>query len=90
MTLEEHETQISFDYSQRVVRVYTTREGVKNGILKRLGEQPDVTVEDGDGYWSLILPMSACRAPQLIAKLLNPDEKTQMSDEQKAALRAAA
>lgn len=88
MTLEEHETQISFDYAGQVVRIYTTREGVKNGILKRLGVQEGVTTE-GNGPWTLQVPMTMCRGPQLIVKLLNPSEKTPMSEEQKAALRAA-
>lgn len=88
MSIEEHETQISFDYAEQIVRIYTTREGVKNGVLRRLGDQESVTCF-GNGPWNLTVPMSMCRGPQLIVKLLNPEEKTPMTEKQKAALRAA-
>ncbi len=86
MKAEEHETNINWDYFERVIRVYTTREGVKTQILRRLGAEHAPEVK-GNGPWTMTIPFSVCRAPQLIAKLLNPDERTPMTDEQKAALR---
>ena len=88
MSIEEHETTVTWDYKDQVVRIYTTREGVKNGFLKRLGQDKSPEVK-GSGPWSFVVPFADCRAPQLIAKLLNPDERTPMSEGQKAALRAA-
>ena len=84
----EHETILTWDYQDQVIRLYTTREGVKNGILKRLGPDAAPKVQ-GNGPWAFVVPFEHCRAPQLIAKLLNPEERVPMSDEQKAAFRAA-
>ena len=89
MQAEEHETHIWFDYASNTVKVYTTREGVRNGILRRLGPQEGIAEEStGRGRWSITIPMDLCRSPELICKLLNEEEKTPMSEEQKAALRA--
>ena len=89
MLISEHETTINFDYEHDLVRVYTTRVGVVNGIRKRLGNEVDYDSKQmGHGY-SLTLPMTACRSPEFICKLLNPDEKKAMTEAQKAALRSA-
>lgn len=88
MTNEEHETTISYDYADRVVRVYTTREGVRNQILKRLGDQEGVSFVETLRSWSFTIPMQYCRSADMVVKLLNEDEKQPMSEEQKAALRA--
>ena len=79
------ETSIVYDYEIKQVRIQSDRDGVINGILRRLGNQEGV-VHNGR---FLTIPMHLCRNPSLIVKLLNPDERTAMSDEQKAALRLA-
>jgi len=84
------ETSITYDYEIKQVRVFTDREGVKNGILRRLGDVEGLSCEQvGRRSWQLCIPMSACRGAEMITRLINPDERTPMSDEQKAALRAA-
>ena len=90
MQVSEHETTINFEYDQRVVRIYTTREGCANGIIRRLGDASEFKQERLNSFsWSFTIPMGDCRSPELIVKLLNPDEKTPMSEAQKAALRGA-
>ncbi|MBD2076346.1 hypothetical protein H6F86_21165 [Phormidium sp. FACHB-592] len=79
------ETSIVYDYEIKQVRIQSDRDGVINGILRRLGTQEGV-VHSGR---FLTIPMHLCRNPSLIVKLLNPDERQAMSDEQKAALRLA-
>jgi|GEM_PF-1163463 len=88
MKLEEQETTITYDYADSVVRIYTTREGVKNGIVRRLGEQEGLKVTASSSSWSIVVPMALCRSGDMIVKLLNPEERQPMSDEQKAALAA--
>lgn len=77
------ETNIVYDYEIDQVRVYSDRDGVINGILRRLGDQEGVKHE---GKF-LIIPLKYCRGAELITRLLNPEERQPMSDEQKAALR---
>lgn len=83
MATTTEETSITYDYEIKEVRVYSTRQGVINGILRRLGDQEGVRHEGNFLY----LPMSLCRGAEMITKLLNPDEKQPMSDEMKARLR---
>jgi hypothetical protein len=83
-----HETSIVYDHEISQVRVFTDREGVKNGIVRRLGVVHGLTV-DGDGPWSLRIPMQFCRGPEMITRLLNEDEKKPMTEAQKEAFRAA-
>lgn len=82
MTTGEHETTINFDYENNMVSIYTTREGVRNGILKRLGDKAMKKVEFTDKYqqWQFEIPMNMCRSAQLVTKLINPDEKTPMPE----------
>lgn len=72
MTLEEHETHVHFDYAIEEVMIYTTRPGVKNGILRRLPEgsvQLDETINGGRPVaWTLRMPMSLVRDPHMITK----------------------
>ncbi|MEL6224922.1 MAG: hypothetical protein AAFR31_20000 [Cyanobacteria bacterium J06627_8] len=89
MLISEHETTINFDYEERVVRIYTTREGVYNGVIRRLGKEVDYQPSGTVNAWSFVIPMAACRTPEFICKLLNPDEKKAMTEAQKAALRTA-
>lgn len=83
MTNPEHETIIHFDYESKMVGIYTTREGVKSGIKRRLGE--DIlndceVIRDTKQSWEIEIPFKYCRTPQLICKLINPDEKTPMPE----------
>jgi hypothetical protein len=82
MTSEEHETLLNFDYAGDVLRVYTTREGVFNGIKRRLGETAllECSVTERRSAWEMVIPMKFCRNPSLICKILNPDEKTEMPE----------
>jgi hypothetical protein len=82
MTNEEHETVINFDYAENAVKVFTTREGVYNGFKRRLGDEAllECTVEEKRQSWSLIIPMKFCRAPALICKVVNPDQKSEMPE----------
>lgn len=89
MTLQEQETNLVFDYAGKVVRVYTTREGVYNGFCRRLGADKVTLIRQTSSDWSFTVPMDDCRGPEAIAKLLNPDEKRPMSEERKQAFRAA-
>jgi hypothetical protein len=99
------ETSIIYDYDINQVRVFTDREGVKNGILRRLGDveglkitphffvkrdkETKEVVERRESSWMITIPMEVCRGAEMICKLINPDEKTVMTEAQKAALRAA-
>lgn len=38
MKYEENETTINYDYAGDQVDIFTTRRGVKNNVIKRLGE----------------------------------------------------
>ena len=71
MKLDEHETNICFDYAQGVVRIYTTKDSVKNGFEKRLQGCPDFETYGHSGHWSLTVPIKYCRQPYLVAKKLN-------------------
>ena len=82
------ETSIVYDYAINQIRIFTDREGVKNGFLRRLGNQPGFVVS-GDGPWFITVPIELCRGPEMITRLLNEDERKPMSEAQKAALRAA-
>jgi hypothetical protein len=82
MTNEEHETVLNFDYAENVLKVFTTREGVYNGIKRRLGETAllECSLTEKRQSWSMIIPLKFCRNPALICKILNPDEKTEMPE----------
>ena len=82
------ETSVTYDYPSGVVRVFTDREGVKNGFLRRIGNHPSLVIT-GNGPWFISVPMEFCRGPEIIARLLNEDERKPMTEAQKAALRAA-
>lgn len=88
MKREEHETTISWDYPTNTIRVYTTRESVLNKFLKRLGDGYVSSIERIGDTVSFTVPMAACRDPGSVAKLLNPDEKTPMTEEQKQRFKA--
>lgn len=84
------ETTITYDYQIKQVRIFTDREGVKNGILRRLGDIEGLRCEQcGKSSWRMWIPMDVCRSPEMICRLLNPDERTPMTEAQKQALRSA-
>lgn len=83
MKREEHETTISWDYATNTIRVYTTRESVLKKFTKRLGEGYVTDINRLGETVSFTVPMNACRDPGSVAKLLNPDEKTPMTEDQK-------
>lgn len=83
MKREEHETTISWDYPTNTLRVYTTRESVLRKFKKRLGDGYVTGIERIGDTVSFTVPMEVCRDPGSVAKLLNPDEKTPMTEEQK-------
>lgn len=77
LTYEENETHIHLDYAannkEGVVKVYTTRRGEKNGILRRIGKENllnyrEVTAGDEVIAWSLEIPMDMCRNGFYITK----------------------
>lgn len=81
MTGEEHETNINFDYSDGVIRIYTTRLGVYSRLIKRLGDEAlgRCQVEQMNSRaWQMTIPMDLCRDASMVVKLTNPDEKTEM------------
>jgi hypothetical protein len=82
------ETSIVYDYEISEVRIFTDREGVKNGILRRLGQSIDGLRVTGENPWFISIPMKHCRGAEMLCRLLNDDERSPMSEEQKAALRA--
>ncbi|MBD1825662.1 hypothetical protein H6F51_24655 [Cyanobacteria bacterium FACHB-DQ100] len=47
MSIDEHETTIAFNYAEKVVRIYTTRSGAVNQILKRSNNQA-IVQDNGD------------------------------------------
>lgn len=68
MTREEHETHIRWDYAGRAVHFYTTRRGQKNQLMKRIGQHPDVELEertlDGETIaWDITAPIDIFGAP---------------------------
>lgn len=69
MKIDELETNICFDYGQKVVRVYTTKDSVKDGFVKRLQGCPDLAVSGHPGHWSLEFPIKYCRQPYLVVKV---------------------
>jgi len=90
MTNEEHETTLNFDYAHKVLRVFTTRRGVYDGFVKRLGAENIQQLAETDRTWAFVVDLKLCRSANAIAKLINPDAKTPMSDERKAQLKALA
>lgn len=67
----EQETTISYDYDRKVVRIYTTREGVFNNIKKRLGSSwmEEMSAKRDHG-WYLIIPVNLCRQAYAITKCI--------------------
>ncbi|MBW4422200.1 MAG: hypothetical protein KME13_23795 [Myxacorys californica WJT36-NPBG1] len=76
MTIDEHETSITYDYSINQVRIYTTKQGVASQIKKRSGSQATITEgKQGDRVvsWQITLPMSVCRGAYAITKVLGDE-----------------
>jgi hypothetical protein len=68
---DESETVIVFDYPGEVVSIYTTREGVKNQIMKRAGTDATLETFRSDGRevaWEMTVDIDACRSADLITK----------------------
>ncbi|MBD1823661.1 hypothetical protein H6F51_14330 [Cyanobacteria bacterium FACHB-DQ100] len=72
MSITEHETTIAYDYAEKMVRIFTTRSGVVNQILKRSDNQ--AIVQDNGGSWSINLSMELCRNPSLLVKITGDSE----------------
>ena len=75
MKREEQETTMTWDYATDTIRVYTTRESVLNTFKHRLGEEYISQVHRLGSTVTFTIPMSSCRKPGYIAKILNPDAK---------------
>jgi hypothetical protein len=73
-----HETNITFDYEIRQIRVFTTREGCYNGFVRRLGAEHVDLKEKSRNSWRFNVSMDVCRGPEMIAKLINPEQKQPM------------
>jgi hypothetical protein len=74
----DHETTVSYDYEEHVVRLFTTREAVITGLKKRLGAElfASCTYRSTGPYSHyLTLPMNLCRAPQMLVSMKNPELK---------------
>lgn len=76
-----HETNITFDYEIRQIRVFTTREGCYNGFVRRLGAEHVDLKEKSHNAWRFNVSMDVCRGPEMVAKLINPEQKQTMSPE---------
>lgn len=69
---EEHECSITYDFAIKQVRVYSTRDSIIRGMLKRLGEQKGIRREGN----SLFIPMEYCRSATSITRILNKKDTT--------------
>jgi len=68
-TMDEQETTISFDYPTGWVRVYTTKAGLYNGAIRRLGRDNVVDVDIRKGSWSFKVPLDCTRNPLTILQV---------------------
>ncbi len=69
--LEESETRINFYYASEEVHIFTTRRGVHDNIVKRIGES-NIPYHGGDveSGWTIKAPMKYFREPYRISKVM--------------------
>lgn len=74
MLTEEEETHILYDYADKTVSIFTTKDYVLRYIKERVGEDNILEIEEqmNDGEWScnILLDFEHCRKPQLITKVV--------------------
>jgi len=76
MKRSENETTIRFDYKEEDVLFFTTRRGVKNNLVDRVGEK-NITFEhinyEGDNpiSWNMRVPEDKVRNPYYVTKVVS-------------------
>lgn len=78
---DEHETNLIWDYTDQVVRIYTTRQGVLRRIKKRLNSDIDkVSITETSSGVFINIPMSLCRDPSTVVKVSKSVESDNSHD----------
>ncbi len=76
MKRSENETTIRFDYAEEDVLFFTTRRGVKNNLVERVGEE-NITFEhinykgDNPISWNMRVSEEKVRNPYYITKVVS-------------------
>lgn len=79
MKYSENETTINYDYAGNEVSIFTTRRGVKNNVVKRLGEDKvsfRYINKEGEKEvsWLMDIDMDDMRNPYYVSKIVSDNE----------------